>query len=96
MDLPPDWLELSAEEALGFEKELAREVCSEHILADVSVKCIARRNSRDDFLFQVESGDSEYAVVHLTWSREDSADWPWTKLFKNIDDFRTNWRKILD
>ncbi len=66
MNLPPDWLKVSAKEALGFEQELAREVCSEHILANVSAKCIARRDGRDDFLFQVKLDDSEYAVAHLT------------------------------
>lgn len=96
MNLPPEWIEISAEEALGLENELAREVCSEHILANVPAKCIARRDGRDDFLFRVTSDNAAYAVVHLTWSKESSPDWPWAKLFSDIDDFKSNWRRILD
>lgn len=96
MKLPIEWHEVSAEESLGLENELAREVCSEHVLANVPAKCIARRDGRDDFLFRVELDNAGYAVVHLTWSRESSPDWPWTKLFNDVDDFKSNWRTILD
>ena len=95
MNLPPEWLELSAEEARGFEKELAQEVCPEHDLANISTECIARRDGRDDFLFRVDLDGSEYVVVHLTWSRERSPDWPWTTPFTTVDDFKANWRKIF-
>ncbi len=96
LNLPTEWQEVTSDEAHAFEIELARELCSNHILAGVSVKCIARRQGRDDFLFRVHLDESEYAVAHLTWSKENSPDWPWTTLFNDRNDFEDNWRRILD
>lgn len=87
MNLPPDWFSIVDDDVGRFEKELAREVCPEHILSGVTAKCIARRYDRDDFLFRVGLEDHEYAVVHLTWSKETSPDCPWVKPFKDFEEF---------
>lgn len=68
-------------------KELEREVTQGHALWKVKARAIAQRSDSDDVLFEIESEQGRYAVVHLTWSGEPEPDsrWPDTRIFATID-----------
>jgi len=78
--LPP-WMRIVSKGSL--EKELAKELSSEHKLYGKKVKAIGKREDNDDVLFEI--GDKEMAVVHLTWrgKKEGSPNFPITKIFKH-------------
>jgi hypothetical protein len=95
-NLPDGWFPVSESEAGLFATELKKEMSPAHPLNDVAAVCLARRKDRDDYLFQVPLIDKTHVVVHLTWSKENSADFPWTTFFRNEDDFIQNWRRIFD
>ena len=94
--LPDSWFAVTEDEARAFESELKKEMSPSHPLLGVAAQCVARRKVRDDFLFQLTSVDRPLAVVHLTWSKEVSGDFPWTTFFQNEEDFSLNWRKIFE
>ena len=94
--LPESWTKITDAEARQFEAELKTEVCSLHPLFGVPGQCLARRERRDDFLFSFPSHSRPMAVVHLTWSKEKTADFPWTTFFDSAEDFTTNWRRIFE
>jgi len=95
MKLPETWRELSAEETSQFTRELREEVCETHVLANVNVEAIARRKT-DDFLFRGKDGDARHFIVHLSWHKETSPDFPWTTEFSSREDFQENWRRHFD
>ncbi len=68
-------------------KELEREVTQGHLLWNVKSRAIAQRSDSDDVLFEIESKQGKYAVVHLTWSGEPELDsrWPKTRIYATID-----------
>jgi len=68
-------------------KELEREVTQGHVLWNVKSRAIAQRSDSDDVLFEIESEQGKYAVVHLTWSGEPEQDsrWPETRIFATIE-----------
>lgn len=72
---------------LRLEEELQRELSRVHPLYEKHVKALARRTDRDDVLFAVERTAKPYAVVHLTWRRESSAEWPWTTWYASLDEW---------
>ncbi len=94
--LPETWLKVAADEASRLGAELKREVCSLHPLFGIGAVCIARREGRDDFLFSLPSHSKPIAVVHLTWSKEKAADFPWTTFFDSAEDFTANWKRIFE
>jgi len=66
---------------------LQREVGPDHPLFGKPAKALARREDRDDVLFEISDGtERKYAVVHLTWSRrmEPSGEWPGTQFFDSL------------
>jgi hypothetical protein len=77
------------EEAHGrkFVEELRRELSPGHSLFGQPIVAVARRFDRDDVLFRVGHSPEHYAVVHLTFQREDSLKWPNTKIFESLDQF---------
>jgi len=87
-ELPKGWSLLSEKEARAMEEELAREVCKKHVLYEKSVNAVARRDDRDDFLFVDKNSDSIF-LVHLTWSKETSPDWPSVDSFSHKGIFLT-------
>lgn len=95
-ELPDGWVQVSRERTLPFESELQREVCADHVLSDTTVRCLARRDGWDDFLFSLESHASPLAVVHLTWAAESEPDFPRTTFFDSPTDFASNWRRIFE
>jgi hypothetical protein len=71
----------------GLESELAREVSTQHPLSGKRAVAVARRHDNDDVLFFLPDGPQPLAVVHLTWRREQSSEWPWTVFFSSLQDW---------
>lgn len=67
----------------NLEQELQKEIVSGHPLYSRRVRAIAQRTDCDDVLFEVDSAEHPYAVVHLSWTGEPEHDpkWPDTQLF---------------
>lgn len=86
IDLPEPWHWITTD----FSTELYHELPHGHILAGKSVRSVARRQDRDDFLFEIIHADFQYAVVHLTWQKETKNLWPVSKLYKNWNDVYEN------
>ena len=61
--------------------ELRRELPPAHILAGLVVAARARRQDRDDVLFEVLDGSGRLARVHLTHQAESDPRGPLTTLF---------------
>ena len=82
------WLEpwSQVEDGSGLEEELKREVSRLHPLYGIEAKAIGQ-GREDDFLFAL--ADGRCALVHLTWKRESSAEWPWTVFFDDFETWRT-------
>jgi hypothetical protein len=78
--------------ASNLEKELHKETTQGHPLYARKVSAIARRNDSDDVLFEVDSPDFRFAVVHLTCTGESEHDprWPGTELFATFEDWIKN------
>lgn len=64
--------------------ELKREVPAGHVLRDVCVNAVARRQDKDDVLFALQDGTGRVAVVHLTWQVETDPAWPTVSMFQTI------------
>ncbi|MEH6740841.1 MAG: hypothetical protein V7695_20185 [Sulfitobacter sp.] len=94
--LPQRWSALSPEERLTFSSELKKEISNQHLTAGLELTAIARLEGRDDFLFQNLTDDNDWFVVHLTWCKETSAEFPWATRFASFSDFRANWKRIWD
>ena len=94
--LPKRWIALSQEERSKFSDELKNEISEHHPTAGIELIAVARLEGRDDFLFQNLGADDDWFVVHLTWRKEASFDFPWTTHFASFSDFRANWKKIWD
>ncbi|RCU50572.1 hypothetical protein DU002_09135 [Corallincola holothuriorum] len=71
-------------------KELARELCPAHILYKVKASAVAYRCDCDDVLFKLSGFTHEYAVVHLTYSKETEPAYPSTELFESKEAWVTN------
>jgi|GEM_PF-1134855 len=82
----PPWQETS----LDLEEELYRECIKGHKLYGIKAKAVARRQDNDDVLYELVNGSGEYAVVHLTWNKEKTPDWPWSEIYKSYEDWKTN------
>lgn len=77
--------------------QLHREINERHILYGKSVKTIARNQSQDDVLFEVNNADFKYVVVHLTWSEKalDNSEYPRTETYKHWQEVYEN-RIVID
>jgi hypothetical protein len=73
-----------------YENELKKELSFFHPLNWKRVRTVAVRKDRDDVLFEVLNGNSQYAVVHLTWRKESSRRFPTTRFYKDWQDVFTN------
>lgn len=95
-ELPEGWAPLDRKVASELNSELKRELCPAHSLFEVDVTVVAQRIGFDDFLFVTKREPRKLYVVHLTWSKETSYDFPWTTSFLDAADFNKNWRRIFD
>lgn len=77
------------EHATNLENELRKEVSAGHVLFSLAARAVAQRTDNDDVLFETNSPDFQYAVVHLTWSNKPEHDphWPETEVFGSLKDW---------
>lgn len=73
--------------------ELQREAAQGHALFDVPVIVLARRQDRDDVLFELQDGSNRVAQVHLSWQLESNPVWPHTQLFADRDAWLESMKK---
>jgi hypothetical protein len=69
--------------------QLAREIPPGHVLIGVPVQALAQMDGSDDFLYQLLDGTGRMAVVHLTYTENVSAQWPWTEFFASYTEWAT-------
>jgi hypothetical protein len=86
IDLPEGWSGVEPEQAAGLGRELRRELSRGHALAGVKAIAIAVRFENDDVLFVLTGSPHPYAVVHLTWHRENDPQWPAFRFFETLDE----------
>jgi len=69
----------------GLNRQLQKELNKNHKLFGSKVNAVARRQDNDDVLFYIEKGESEFALVHLTWRQSQHRDgqWPSTYFYKD-------------
>lgn len=79
------WHHVSDEQARRCEVELRRELSGNHVLVGKEFRAVAKRQDRDDVLFEVV--DVGFVVVHLTWSRETGPSWPNTEVYASLTDW---------
>ena len=70
MKLPRTWYAIDATAAMPLEAELRRELPVTHQLHGCELRAIARRERRDDVLFQTADDRGPVFWVHLTWRVE--------------------------
>lgn len=78
------WTPLPIDVATSVERELAREVSPGHVLDGHVVRVIARRAEDGDDV-AVRLDDGRLCVVHLTWKRESSPEWPRCEVVAMLD-----------
>lgn len=83
------WSAVEERHRAALERELQRELIAGHVLFGREARAVGRRKDRDDVLFALfaAGGPSELAVVHLTYARETTPDWPHTMLFASAAEF---------
>lgn len=62
---------------------LQSDLSPNHVLWGLSARAIATRIDCDDVLFEIESPEIPFAVVHMTWRKEVDPRWPRTKVFRS-------------
>ncbi len=80
------WESLMEDMANTFQKELNSELVDTHILFRKSATALANRIDNDDVVFWIDELQ-KYAVVHLTWSKNNSLGFPKTAFF-SLDELR--------
>lgn len=85
-----DWLDPWYPDRSGLESELASEVSPGHPLFQTEAVAVARRIDTDDVLFFLPKSTPPLAVVHLTWRKETSSEWPFTSFYLSPADFVEN------
>src|SRR5688500_1556797 len=86
-----NWLEPWEDLTIGqrelFEKELRRELTKGHLIFGINAQAVGKDGGSDDILFRINNKEFEFALVHLTWSRESNPVFPRTTLYKDWDEF---------
>jgi hypothetical protein len=90
MDEP--WWLINNKMSESLNEELKRELSLNHILFRKKVVAVARREDNDDVVFWM-SDIKRYAVVHLTYLKETSSEFPRTKLF-TLSELREHCRSV--
>ena len=75
------------ETSMIFLEELHKEISENHILYGVNLDVIARREDKDEVLYQYKTNPHKYVQVHLTWKMDKEIDprWPRTREFNSFD-----------
>jgi hypothetical protein len=74
VDLKEPWISINPAHESAICEQLAQALNPQHPLKSVSLRPIAQRIDRDDFLFAFNDGSGTYVVVHLTRSKIAEAD----------------------
>ena len=74
------WWVVDESKAEFLNKELKKELSPNHLLYGKKAVAVASRFDCDDVVYWISELE-KYAVVHLTWSKETSSQFPNTKLF---------------
>lgn len=98
------WNDLFIEQKIAFEDELKKEIgiknktffnftnkLKQHILYDAEFSALFHDIRNDNVLFEIRkpNSDSQFALVHLTWSgKKEKNAYPKTKLFLDFNDFK--------
>jgi hypothetical protein len=93
-NFPEPWMAVT-QFATNLENELHKEITEGHPLFSILVRAIAKRINNDDVLFEVDSRTFPFAKVHLMFIGlpENKPEWPFTEVFKTIDDWLSYERK---
>ncbi|WP_420539118.1 hypothetical protein ACN92M_17075 [Paenibacillus polymyxa] len=72
-----------------FLEELHKEISENHILYGADLDVIARREDKDEVLYQYKANPDKCVQVHLTWKMDKEIDskWPKTQEFNSFDDW---------
>lgn len=81
---------ITEDQEVIFNRELTREIGLGHILFGKEFRCIAKRLDCDDCLFYLPQSE-EYALVHLTWTKGESPEFPNTEIFTSYKDLLDHW-----
>ncbi|WP_235822096.1 hypothetical protein [Gottfriedia luciferensis] len=73
-------------------EELTKELSPKHILYGKEAIAVARREDNDDAVYWINELN-KYALVHLTYSKENSADFPKTQLV-TLDELEEYCKKV--
>lgn len=66
-----------------------------HVLHSVEAFSIAKRVDNDDILFYLPNNKYSFAVVHLTWSKENKdSEFPLTRFYSSLEEWIDNCMKI--
>lgn len=85
--LPP-WSPLDDDhDAVELADELRREISHSHVLADCEFIAVGESERYDDFLFVTNSAAKPIAFVHLTWKQERDPTWPFTVIYRSLDEW---------
>jgi len=84
MEFLEPWSEVSGP---GLVDELRREMASGHVLENLDLAALARRQDCDDVLYALNDGSGRLAVVHLTYrsTRETNPSFPSTTMIKELN-----------
>ncbi len=84
------WKPVAQSDAPKLERELQRELAPGHALYGScrGARAVAVRQDCDDVLFELQ-GSTQFAVVHLTWTKTppDRVPWPETEVFEDMSSF---------
>ena len=81
------WYALAEDECAKLNAQLSRELPVGHVLEGIPVQCIARRQDRDDVLFELKDGSGRLATVHLTWQVESKPTWPSAVIYSGLPEW---------
>ncbi|MFC7677402.1 hypothetical protein ACFQV5_00535 [Paenibacillus sp. GCM10028914] len=75
------------ETSMVFLEELHKEISENHILYGAVLDVIARREDKDEVLYQYKTKPHKCVQVHLTWKMDKEIDsrWPKTRVFNSFD-----------
>ena len=96
-EFPEGWVIVNKREAQQLENELRNELHSSHILYGRAVTAMAQYmpTKGKDVLFKVESASYFYYRVHLTWSKERTAEYPSVDGYNSISEFVRGWAGVI-
>ena len=85
--LPVGWVAVDPVSGKNVSMELARETATGHALHGSTCVKVARRIDRDDVLFKVIGAGAPFHVVHSTWDKETSSEWPEARPYRDFEAF---------